>query len=942
MTDRRLNIKVAFSALNNMSNPVNAARNAAAGLAAQIKATQNNIKSLGRSASSFDKLNAATKRTANEITQAKEKARQMAAAFGPLKGRTAEQTAALIQQRAAIRQLTQQQGQQQARLSTLRAELYRHGVSVDRNGKATDQINQRTTRYNQLLAEQQRRLNSVSQAQASYARTQELSSKLKSGGMMAAIAGAAVLAPVTGTIVSYSKLEDAMKGVTKQVDGLRDSEGKRTDRYYEMQSAIKKASEQLPQASGAIDYAALVEGGARMGVAKSGDPWEKQKKDLLTFANTSAMASKAFELPAGELAESMGKIASLYQIPISDIESLGDAINYLDDNAQSKGSDIINVLQRMGGYADKLDYKKAAALGSTFLSLGAGAEVAATASNAMIRELSNATIQGNKFQDALSILGISAKSIEEGMTEDAMGTIIKVLDKAKNLPKSKQTPILTLLFGDEFGDDAAKLANNLPELRRQIELLQGSAAKGSMRKESDIDLNSLSSQWLLLKANAANTFSSLGETLREPLLEMMTSAQKMLQAFRKWVENNKELAGTLMKIVAGAGAALVAFGTMAAGVGAVLGPIASVKLSLSTLMEGTSIGGLLSGLLDLHGMLGGLIGPIQAVGSCLSAVFGPLIGVIAGISAPIWALIAVIVIAAIAIIKFWEPIKAFFSGFFSGLISGLQPVISAFSWLSPLFDSIATKIGVVWEWFTKLFEPVNYSTEELNNCTSAGQRFGELVGKALTGLFSVITAVAKGIGWLLEKLGAIPSAAEAAQQVANTMQPAAVSNAANLLLPAVTATLSTKKKNKEPKLTKEQSDKLDSIGGRKIKGSGGGSGGLSNSTQERRDPNKLGDIVFKNVPAYMPIRGGYAEPMIQARNSVSPYSVKPPTAYSPPAAQSGSSVLPGQSDIYNINITITDARNMDEGKIAKRVRAEVEALQLAADRRRRSSLLDRG
>jgi phage-related tail protein len=31
---------------------------------------------------------------------------------------------------------------------------------------------------------------------------------------------------------------------------------------------------------------------------------------------------------------------------------------------------------------------------------------------------------------------------------------------------------MTIVFGKEFGDDAAKLANNLPELQRQLKLTQ--------------------------------------------------------------------------------------------------------------------------------------------------------------------------------------------------------------------------------------------------------------------------------------------------------------------------------------------------------------------------------------------------------------------------------------------------------------------------------------
>lgn len=149
-------------------------------------------------------------------------------------------------------------------------------------------------------------------------------------------------------------MEDAMKGVAKQVNRLRDDNGNRTKQFYDMQDAIKAASEQLPMENGAIDYAALVEGGARMGVTNQDDPYEEQKRDLLAFASTAAKAATAFELPADELAEGLGKIAQLYKVPTRNIEQLGDALNYLDDNAMSKGGDIINVLQRMGAWLTAL------------------------------------------------------------------------------------------------------------------------------------------------------------------------------------------------------------------------------------------------------------------------------------------------------------------------------------------------------------------------------------------------------------------------------------------------------------------------------------------------------------------------------------------------------------------------------------------------------------
>jgi len=390
-------------------------------------------------------------------------------------------------------------------------------------------------------------------------------------------------APVMAAVKSYASMEDAMKGVAKQVNGLRDDNGNRTARFYEMQDAIKAASEQLPMENGAVDYAALVEGGARMNVTNPNDSWADQKRDLLAFASTAAKASTAFELPADELSEGLGKIASLYKVPTRNIEQLGDALNYLDDNAMSKGADIIDVLQRMGGVADRLDYRKAAALGSTFLSLGAAPEIAASASNAMVRELSIATMQSKRFFAGMDLLKLNPAEIEKQMTTDAIGTIQRVLEKVNRLPQDKRLSAMTMLFGKEFGDDAAKLANNLPELQRQLRLTSGGDANGSMQKESDINKDSLSAQWLLVKTGAQNAFSSLGETLRQPLLDIMDSVKGVTGALRRWVEQNPQLAGTLMKVAAATAAITVVLGTLAVAVAAVLGPLAVIRFGLSML-----------------------------------------------------------------------------------------------------------------------------------------------------------------------------------------------------------------------------------------------------------------------------------------------------------------------------------------------------------------------
>lgn len=979
MADRNLNIRVAFSALNNMSRPVNAARQSAAALASQINQTKTSIKGLERQATSFDRLTAANKKTTEQLAQAKEQARQMAAVYGPLRQRSAEQVAALNQQRAAIRQLTQQQKGEQTQLNQLRASFYSEGIAISSASRATEQINQRTAQYNRQLAEQQRRLDAVNQAQARYSRAKETGEKMMSGGMKTAAVGAATLAPVAAAVKSYSSLEDAMKGVAKQVNGLRDDSGNRTPQYEEMQRAIMDASEKLPMANGAVDYAALVEGGARMGVANSNDPWQKQKADLLAFASMAAKASVAFELPADQLSESLGKIAGLYKIPTQNIEQLGDAINYLDDNAKSKGSDIIDVLQRVGGLASQLDYKQAAALGSTFLTLGSPAEVAASATNAMVRELSIATVQSDKFLGALDEIGVNAEKVQKSMSVDAMGTIISVLEASKKLAPDKQVANLTQIFGKEFGDDAQKLANNLPELRRQIELTQGAAAKGSMNRESDINKASLSAQWQLTKTGAVNAFSSAGETLREPLMDIMLTVSKVVGSVRRWVEANPALVGSIMKVTAAIGALLVVVGGLMLSIGAVLGPMALVRLSFTTLAGEGGIARLTGGVMRLGGAFQWLAGsPMQALLSAGRMVFGPLITLLAGISAPVWGLIALFAAAAVAVIKFWQPIQAFFSGFFTGLMTGLQPITQAFNAvfapLAPIFDSIGNAISGVWEWFTKLLEPIQFSSEALASCTSAGETFGKVVGAAISALTLPIQAVANGIGWILEKLGAIPDATKAAQQAAESMhkdpvvwewdpqQKKMVKKGWNWSPKDDQQKKTNQKQQQAIDQQKKQESLINSLKGPAniVPKMSSSLDKIATNTTEKKDGP--GEIAFKNKQPYIPIRGGYSEPLKQAQRqlpsltdwvtqqagsliaSVTPWQVEKPAARMPvsasPSAASVAALMPAPGgDVYNLNFDFS-GQKLDEETIIRRVREELALAKQQADRRKRSQLTD--
>lgn len=787
MSDNNLRLQVILNAVDKLTRPFRTAQASSRELAAVLQTTRNSLKELNKQAGRIDEFRKTRSQlaiTAKNLNAAREEAAKLATQFAATNRPTAAQAKLFSQAKTRVQELQQTYNGLLGSVQRQRQALKESGIDTKQLSSAQRELRKNADETRQALERQQKSLKRLGEQQAKmnavreqYSRRLEVRDRIAGAGATTAAAGAAMGAPVVAAVRSYASMEDAMKGVAKQVNGLRDDNGNRTKQFYEMQDAIKAASEQLPMENGAIDYAALVEGGARMGVTNQDDPFEDQKRDLLAFASTAAKAATAFELPADELAEGLGKIAQLYKVPTRNIEQLGDALNYLDDNAMSKGGDIINVLQRMGGVADRLDFRKAAALGSTFLSLGAAPEIAASASNAMVRELSIATMQSKRFFEGMDLLKLNPEEIEKQMTTDAMGTIQRVLEKVNKLPQDKRLSAMTMIFGKEFGDDAAKLANNLPELQRQLRLTAGSDANGSMQKESDINKDSLSAQWLLVKTGAQNAFSSLGETLRQPLMDIMSMVKGVTGALRRWVEQNPVLAGTLMKVVAATAAIAVGLGTLAVAVAAVLGPIAVIRFALSMLAvkalpsaaaATTRTGGVLR--LLVSGPLALLRVALFTVGSLLGALLSPIglvVAALAGVALVVW--------------KYWQPISAFLGGVVEGFKAAAAPILTAFAPLMPIFQWVGDKVRELWGWFTNLLTPVKSTAAELQNAASMGRLFGEMLAEGLNMALHPLESLKSGVVWLLEKLGLVNKEAASARLPNQT--PATVGGNGSVMLP---------------------------------------------------------------------------------------------------------------------------------------------------------------
>lgn len=368
------------------------------------------------------------------------------------------------------------------------------------------------------------------------------SDMLKGVGMVGA--GAAGFAALAVPVQAAADFETKMADVRKVVQGLNDP-----TMLAEFGGEIQKLGREIGMATNElIDLAAA---GGRMDIPK---------EELIGYVREVSKMSVAFDMAAGEVGETMGKIAKMFDIPITKIGRLGDTINFLDDNAIAKGSEIMDVMLRAAGTAKQVGMaeQNLAALASTFLTLGSRPEVAANSINALMRELSIAEMQPARFQDGLEKLGLSASKMQQMMKLDPQNTILKVLDAIKKSPDG--LTLATQLFGKEYGDDITKLSQGVGEYRRQLELLNNTNLQGSMGREFDIRNQTFNAEMQKFSNIVQELKVNFGMALLPMLKQFADFLKPIAERVAEFAKNNPELMKMIGIFIGLSSAALIVAG----------------------------------------------------------------------------------------------------------------------------------------------------------------------------------------------------------------------------------------------------------------------------------------------------------------------------------------------------------------------------------------------
>ena len=590
-------------------------------------------------------------------------------------------------------------------------EFSRHEAELKTRIDATKQALREKEAALTRMAERQRHL---AAAQRQYQRGMANRNAMLGTGVSLMGAGTVTLAPVAKTVKDYVAFEDAMLGIARQVDGARDAGGKLTPVYYDMARQIKQLGTELPIP--VTQIAEMVTAGARM---------EVPRHELIDYTRTVAMMATAFDAVPDEIAESMGKVAKNFRIPTNAIMGLADTINYLDDNAISKGNDIIDVLNRTSGVVSTvaMSAKDAAALGSTLLTLGERTETAGTAINAIIQKFAAADKGTKKFRSAVEEIGLTSAQVQRDMATDATGTLFRVIEAIKRLPEDKRIGVMVELVGLEHSDTLAKLVDKPDELQRQIGLANGNQAQGSMSREFSARQDTISAHWQRLQNRIFNTSSEGGGGLRATIIDLIDSTGRLLERFDTFAKNNPGLVSGLLKAAAAAGALLLAAGGLTLSMAAMHGPLVIARYAF--------------GLLNLR--MGGLSRAFKLLKMGIGKIGSVLmwVGRLA-LANPLLAVIAIIAAGAIYVWQNWETIG---------------PKLAA------LWQAIKDAFGRAWDWIKEKASGIaDWFTSTKDKLLDAGRA---MVDGLLSGISERWAALKQKVGeladgvatWFKEKLG---------------------------------------------------------------------------------------------------------------------------------------------------------------------------------------------
>ena len=292
-----------------------------------------------------------------------------------------------------------------------------------------------------------------------------------------AIGGALV-----GSAQAAAAWETSMTGVAKTT-GLAGPE------LQKLSQDLLQMSTTVPLA--ASELASIAAAGGSLGIA--GD-------QLAGFTEVAAQMGVGFEMAADQAATAGAKILNAFgkEMSVDNLRSLGSVVNTMGDSFAATEPQVLEFLNRASFLNATMGQSipQVAALGTTLISTGLEAEVAATGIKSMLNMLTSETSKTGGMDNWAKLMGTSVDELKQKVATDLNSTLIETANKIAAIedPVERFQAAVTAA-GSEGAPALLKLAGQQDNYTKALGLTNSEWEKASsLQKTFDAQAGTVNSQ----------------------------------------------------------------------------------------------------------------------------------------------------------------------------------------------------------------------------------------------------------------------------------------------------------------------------------------------------------------------------------------------------------------------------------------------------------------
>jgi TP901 family phage tail tape measure protein len=374
------------------------------------------------------------------------------------------------------------------------------------------------------------------------------------------LAGGALAALATGALAKSVQAAADFEEAMVEVEKVTSPETMRA-----VSDSVRELAEEIPLAQS--ELAGLAADAGRFGI--------EGPENIEKFTESVAKMAEATNLGSEQAGESLARLATLTNTPVSEIENLGSSINALSNNYATSAQEIVDSMLRASASLSQvgLNQRQIAGLSASLNEVSESSERAGT----RLRRLGQEMLNPKNVADLANALGMTEAEFVQ-MRRNAPVQLIMQMARAMG-EGGQEADALRQALSTTSRQALGALSQNLEGATQAQEKANRSFKEGtSLQKEFEAATDTFNARVKLLQNRLGNVGIEIGESLLPDLKNLVNDVSGAAEQFAEWNEKTDGAVGRLAlagSAITGVGLLLTAFvggpATLAIGAAAALG-----------------------------------------------------------------------------------------------------------------------------------------------------------------------------------------------------------------------------------------------------------------------------------------------------------------------------------------------------------------------------------